>query len=223
MAFKPKPLNPADYKMVLIKDLGQLPSKSNPKRKYRFAIFKCPICQTHFTCRATGPMAKSQTSCGNCAGKTHGLYDHPLYAVWNSIRQRCYNPKRKDYHKYGGKGVTMDPTWIDNPSNFIAWCEANGWSSELVVDKDIKSAALGISPAIYAPHTVSFVTAQQNAEEATAKAVLQLDAEDTVIAEFTSCTAAALACGKPKSAKSNIANCCRGVNKTAFGFKWKFK
>lgn len=223
MAFSQQPLNPSDYKMPLIQDLGQVPSKGNPTRKQRLAIFECPTCKIHFTCRATGSMARSQTSCGSCSGKSHGMYDHPLYPIWNSINQRCYNPKRKDYSRYGGIGVTMDPTWANDPAAFIIWCEANGWTSDLVVDKDIKSAALGISPAIYAPHTISFITAQQNAEEANAKAVLQLDMNGVILAEFVSCTAAALALGKTKVAKSSIANCCRGIAKSAFGFKWIFK
>lgn len=223
MAFKQQPLNQTEYVMKIIKDLGQVPSKSNPNRSYRHAIFECPVCNSHFEARATGSMAKKQSKCGTCASSNLRQTTHPLYAIWNGIKQRCYSPARKDYHKYGGKGVTMCDEWKDDPVAFITWCEANGWSPGLVVDKDIKSAQLGISPAIYSPATISFITVQQNAEEANAKAVLQFDLDGTFIAEHVSATAAALSCNKTKAAKSSIANCCRGITHTAFGFKWKYK
>ena len=143
MAFKQLPLNQDDFTMKLIEDLGRLPSPSNPTRFYRFAIFECTKCKQHFKARATGDKAKTQTCCINCVGSHNKSYD-TLYAIWNGIRQRCYNPKRKDYHKYGGKGVTMSPEWKDDVTAFISWCEENGWKPGLVIDKDIKSKELGV-------------------------------------------------------------------------------
>ena len=221
MAFKQQPLVQSNYIMTILEDLGRVPSPSNPDRYYRMAIFECPVCKTPFKARATGSMARAQTSCANCTG-THNLSKHPLYAIWNGIRQRCYNPKRKDYPRYGALGVTMHQDWIDNPTAFVNWCLSNGWSSELVVDKDIKSRQLGIEPAVYSPDTISFITTQENAKAATAKAVNQYTLEGELVATFESCTDAALSFGKPASAKSSIANCCRGTTHTAFGFKWSF-
>lgn len=113
--------------------------------------------------------------------------------------------------------------WKNNPQAFIDFCIENGWTKDKVIDKDIKCRELNIVPAIYAPITLSFITVQENAEEANAKAVLKYDTEGNFIAEYPSCVKAALALGKPKQAKSSIANCCRGLNKTSFGFVWKYK
>lgn len=221
MAFKQQPLIPSEYKMKLIQDIGQVPSKSNPNRSYRHAIFECPKCNKHFEARATGAKARTQESCFNCIGD-HNLSRDPLYAIWNGIRQRCYNPKRKDYPRYGGVGVTMCPEWKDSPESFITWCKSNGWRSGLVVDKDIKSKELGLSTPIYSPDTISFITTQQNAKAANAKKVLQYSLDNQYIATFESCVDAALSLSKPYSAKSAIANCCRGISRTAYGFIWKF-
>ena len=223
MAFIQQPLIPSNYKMKFIKDLGQVPSKSNPKRSYRHAIFECPICNRHFECRAVGTKVYAQESCGECANKKHNLYKHPLYAVWNSIIQRCYNPNRKDYPKYGGLGVTVYEDWIHSPIMFIEWCMSNGWEPGLVVDKDIKSKLLNYTTPKYSPETISFITTQENSEEANAKAVLQFSKDGTLLSEYKSCTAAAIALGKTKVSKSSIANACRGITKSAFGFIWKFK
>ena len=221
MAFKQQPLDPSSYKMKLITDLGQVPSKPNPSRSIRHAIFECPICLTHFEARAVGAKAHTQESCINCIG-SHNLSKDPLYAIWNGIKQRCYNPKRKDYHRYGGIGVTMHPEWIESPVLFIEWCRSNGWRPDLVIDKDIKSEQLGINPPIYSPDTLSFISTIENAKAANAKKVSQYSLINELIAEHKSCTDAATSLGKPKTAKSSIANCCRGISKTAFGFIWKF-
>jgi hypothetical protein len=116
----------------------------------------------------------------------------------------------------------MADEWKDDPSAFISWCKANGWDSSLVIDKDIKSKELGIEPAVYSPDTVSFITAQENAEAANAKTVYQFTLEGKFVKTFESTVKAALALGKPTTSKSSIANCCRGVTHTAFGFVWRY-
>lgn len=43
----------------------------------------------------------------------HGMCKHPLYNTWKSMKNRCINPNDKDYDKYGGRGIEMNPKWID--------------------------------------------------------------------------------------------------------------
>lgn len=221
MAFTIKPLDETQYSIKIIKDLGIIPTPSGT-RKARFALVECAECKSHFKLRMGSTKAKQQTICGSCSSTSHGLYKEPLYAIWNGIKQRCYSPARKDYPRYGGIGVTMCDEWKDGPTEFINWCKANNWSSDKVIDKDIKCRELGISPGIYSPETISFISTQENAEEANAKKVAQYSLTGEYIATYDSCTKAALSLGKPKIAKSNIANCCRGVAHTAYAFKWKF-
>ncbi len=40
------------------------------------------------------------------------------YNVWAGIRARVQNPKNKLYSYYGGRGITLDPSW-DNFSTFL--------------------------------------------------------------------------------------------------------
>jgi len=223
MTTRLQPLNQDEYFMKIVEDLGKTTANENTTNLGRYAIFECPECHRHFKARCGGSTAKKQRSCGICANTSKRMTSHPLYAVWNGIKQRCYSPARKDYPKYGGKGVTMADIWKDDPSAFIEFCESNGWTSDKVIDKDIKSRELGIEPAIYSPETLSFISCQENAEEANAKAVLQYDLEGNFIQEFPSTVKAVLSLGKPASAKSSIANCCRGIAKTSFGFVWKYK
>lgn len=218
-----KPLNQEEFTMEIIKDLGITTANENTTKFSRYAIFECTICNKHFKARATGATARRQTSCVECTKSESQNYKHPLYAIWNGIKQRCYATKRKDYHRYGGIGVTMSDEFKNSVDTFIEFCLANGWKPDLVIDKDIKCRELGISPTIYSRETLSFITVQENAEEANAKAVLQYSLNDEFMAEHASTVSAVISLGKKKSAKSSIANCCRGVSKTSLGFKWKYK
>lgn len=49
----------------------------------------------------------------------HGLYKHPLYNTWLNMVQRCTDPTRQNYPRYGGRGVTVCERWMD-VANFIA-------------------------------------------------------------------------------------------------------
>lgn len=40
------------------------------------------------------------------------------YTTWESMRRRCQNPKNKDYHLYGGRGITVCKEW-QNFDNFL--------------------------------------------------------------------------------------------------------
>jgi hypothetical protein len=218
---KPKPLKQEEYSMKIIEDLGLIPTPSGT-RNARFAIVECTKCKKHFKIRMGSKAAKNQSACIDCNKTKHGLYKEPLYAIWNGIKQRCYSPKRKDYPKYGGKGVTVCDEWKDDVGAFISWCKSNGWSPDKVIDKDIKSKELGISPAVYGPDTVTFVSAQENAEAANAKKVMQFTKEGEYVNTYDSNVKAAIAMGKPGSSKSSIANCARGLTKSAFGYVWKY-
>lgn len=218
---KQKPLIQEEFKMKIIEDLGKTTANENTTALARYAIFECTICEEHFKARASGSTAKNQTSCKACTRSESQNYKHPLYAIWNGIKQRCYSNKRKDYHKYGGIGVTMCDEWKYDSDSFIKWCIENGWRENLVVDKDIKCREMNISPTIYSPETISFITTQKNAEEANAKTVLQFTKENIFVKEYVSCVEAGKQFGTNN--KSVIANACRGISKTAYGFVWKYK
>jgi hypothetical protein len=53
------------------------------------------------------------------ARKTHGMSRTPEFNIWTGIRKRCMNPRYREYHLYGGKGVTIAERWGDF-SNFYA-------------------------------------------------------------------------------------------------------
>lgn len=46
-------------------------------------------------------------------GGAHHAHRHPLYQTWLSMRQRCTNPNVNNYHRYGGRGITVCTRWQD--------------------------------------------------------------------------------------------------------------
>lgn len=51
-----------------------------------------------------------------------------LYAIWDSMRQRCNNPKNAAYHNYGGRGITICSDW-DEYLNFKEWAVKSGYDN----------------------------------------------------------------------------------------------
>lgn len=51
---------------------------------------------------------------------THGQTHSLAFRSWESMKQRCLNPKSPDYHRYGAKGVTICDRWRNSFENFLA-------------------------------------------------------------------------------------------------------
>ena len=63
---------------------------------------------------------KGTKSCGCKEGNhIHGMRHTPEYNVWSKIKNRCNNPKSKDYKYYGGRGIKVYPKWIKSFQAFF--------------------------------------------------------------------------------------------------------
>jgi predicted DNA-binding protein (UPF0251 family) len=86
----------------------------------------------------------------------HGLYLHPLYTVWNKIKQRCTNSKLKKYLRYGGRGITICDEWLMFKT-FFDWAMSNGWEPGLQINRIINDSN-------YEPSNCNFVPNQENCQ-----------------------------------------------------------
>lgn len=80
-------------------------------------------CLTGGVTNSCGCLAKELLS--ERASKHHG-YGTRLYAVWNSMRQRCNNKNHRAYPNYGGRGINICNEW-DDYAVFREWAIASGY------------------------------------------------------------------------------------------------
>lgn len=67
--------------------------------------------------------------------KKHGQSGTKLYAIWLTMRQRCYNTNNKDFYNYGAKGIKVCDEWIKDFSEFYRWAMENGYAESLSIDR----------------------------------------------------------------------------------------
>jgi hypothetical protein len=59
-----------------------------------------------------------------------------LYNIWQQMRQRCYNPRCKDYPHYGGRGIVISEEWRADFDAFRAWAVAHpAYTAEMTIER----------------------------------------------------------------------------------------
>ena len=51
------------------------------------------------------------------------------------MKQRCYNPNRREYKNYGGRGIGVCSEWLSGFDAFRDWSMANGYCDNLTLDR----------------------------------------------------------------------------------------
>lgn len=87
-------------------------------------VCKCD-CGYEWTVPHTRISVNAPASCVNCApalrvnhvklprSSDHTKRAHPNYGSWYSMIRRCTSPKHENYHRYGGRGITVCQEWYD--------------------------------------------------------------------------------------------------------------
>ena len=66
--------------------------------------------------------------------QTHGLIGTRLYHIWRNMKRRCNDTKGKDFHNYGGRGITYCDEW-ERFEPFYEWAMSNGYRDNLTIDR----------------------------------------------------------------------------------------
>lgn len=61
--------------------------------------------------QSCGCIRKDLLKSGNIR-RTHGLRKNPLYWIWSTMKSRCLNINNLKYPRYGGRGITIDKSWM---------------------------------------------------------------------------------------------------------------
>lgn len=64
-------------------------------------IFRTKICRKHYRLRR------------------QMVSDSPTYTTWINMKKRCSDKNLRNYHRYGGRGITVCDRWVHSFKNFI--------------------------------------------------------------------------------------------------------
>lgn len=99
-------------------------AKAENRNKKKRWLCKCD-CGNEAIVIQDGLKRGASKSCGCLARELvsqrfykHGLSAHPIHGVWSAMKCRCSNPNYKEYHLYGGRGISVCEHW-DSFDNFI--------------------------------------------------------------------------------------------------------
>jgi hypothetical protein len=81
--------------------------------RHKQRLWECVCDCGNTTVVATRALTSGNTgSCGCQEGfRKHGGSSKGSYYTWRGMMRRCYNPKDKDYAKYGAAGVVVQDSW----------------------------------------------------------------------------------------------------------------
>ncbi|MER8762859.1 hypothetical protein [Mesorhizobium sp. M0968] len=120
------------------------------------------------------------------ANVIHGLFiggNHELKDVFKNMKARCYDPRRKDYARYGGRGVTVCDRWLngaDGKTAFQCFVEDVGTrpSPDFSIDR------FPIKDGNYEPGNVRWADATGQARNRRSNRMVDCDGEQVALSEF---------------------------------------
>lgn len=85
-------------------------------------LWKCIcVCGKNILVQGSDLLREHTKSCGCLSSEVtakrnfvHGLTGVPEYSVWQGIKDRCYNPNCQAFAHYGGRGIAVDDSWVED-------------------------------------------------------------------------------------------------------------
>lgn len=65
----------------------------------------------------------------------HGMTKSRIFNIWGAMKERCSNPKIKNFKNYGARGIYVCKEWESSFEEFVKWSMNNGYSDNLQIDR----------------------------------------------------------------------------------------
>ena len=111
-------------------------------------VCRCSCPEHNIVCvRGINLRSGNTRSCGCLAHETcvkrgydsakHGMTDTHIHNVWDCMKDRCFNPKKDGFQRYGGRGISVCDEWLGEHGfeNFYQWAVTHGYDETLQIDR----------------------------------------------------------------------------------------
>jgi hypothetical protein len=114
-------INKRFHFLVVAEELSPAIFPSTSMRRYRCIC----DCGNNVIVLRSNLLRGATKSCGcwkkntarQCA-KKHGMSTSDEYKIWYGIKKRCYKKTYKEFHLYGGRGISMSDQWLNSFESF---------------------------------------------------------------------------------------------------------
>lgn len=174
------------------KPYGRLTVIERAPNKGKKIMWKCVCnCPEHKEVIVSGDNLRNNhvQSCGcykrektAARSTTHGESHSKLHYLWDSMKQRCTNPKNKRYNTYGARGITVCSEWMNSFKAFYDWSMANGFDEEsprgqCTLDRIDNSKG-------YSPENCRWTTAKEQANNRRSNHLVTLNGETKTLHQW---------------------------------------
>lgn len=124
--------------------LGQ-ERRQEGSRNRLFTVIQCDKCESKTYERKSKNIQHALSrGCGRCVAPKaapsfiqDGRTSHPLWRRYHMMRERCYSPKHKSFHRYGGRGIQVCTRWLIDFWAYVEDIEAlgvcpDGWTIDRI-------------------------------------------------------------------------------------------
>lgn len=108
---------------------------------------------------------------------THGLSQTRLYAIWSSMKRRCYKEKEPMYKYYGARGIKICDEWKNSFIDFYNWSMTNGYNDNLSIDRINNNGN-------YEPTNCRWATRQEQCNNRRSNYIVEYNGEKHTITEI---------------------------------------
>ena len=147
-----------------------------------FFLCKCDCGNEKGICK--GSLVSGDTrSCGCLKRETsritnlhHGMSNSPEYRSFAHAKERCHNPRNKNYASYGGRGIKFHAAWINDFAAFYAYVGPRPSMSHSLERKNTNGH--------YEPGNIEWATAKKQANNTRRNVKLSVDGREMNVCEW---------------------------------------